>query len=77
MSMPNLPFVYGSKTVIEVAGIVLRQSLPAYEHNRIPQLIDRVSCSGHVCDNLDSPWSELSPNERRHIERELRLVTAI
>ena len=77
MSMPNTSFVYGSKTVIEVAGIVLRQSLSAHEHARIPRLIDQVSCSIHVCDNLDTPWSDLSPDQRKDIERELRFVSAL
>ena len=76
MSMPNLVFVDGNKTVIEVAGSVLRQCLPAFEHNRIPRLIDRVSCSFHVGDHLDTVWRDLSPDQRMEIERELFCVVA-
>lgn len=76
MRTPTLVLVDGSKTVIEVAGSVLRQCLPAHEHARIPRLIDRVSCSVHVGDHLDAVWRDLSPDQRKEIERELFCVSA-
>lgn len=76
MSMPSRVFVDGSRTVIEVAGSVMRQCLPAQEHNRIPRLIDRASCSLHVGDHLDTAWRDLSPDQQKEIERELFCVLA-
>ena len=76
MRTPALVFVDGSKTVIEVAGSILRQRLPAHQHNKIPRLIDRVSCSVHVGDRLDTVWRDLSPAQRKEIERELQYALA-
>jgi hypothetical protein len=71
MNKPMPVYIDGTRTVIEVLGTILRQRVPAQQHAKIPSLVDRVSCSLHVGDHLDTVWRELFPAEQNEILREV------
>jgi hypothetical protein len=70
MVAPHQIVYDGNTTVIEVLGSALRQALPAEQHEHIPELVDRISCSCHVGENLDVVFRDLTDAQREEFWRE-------
>lgn len=62
----------GNLTAAEILGTALRQRLPQDLHDHIPSLTDRISCSVHVGEHLNTVFRDMSDAEQREFWREVQ-----